>query len=120
MTVISCYGCKHRDPSHLVGSKSEHLYYSVGTMYSENKLFFCTENCYKDSVFVSAVVAEGARTLGTSPDLRLTITELGRHKTLGELAESMYANYDDIVEPSLNHYSLEKFKERVKGLVKTK
>jgi hypothetical protein len=116
MTVISCHGCKFRNPSHLVGSKNELLYYSVGNWRISDKMFFCTDNCYKESVFVDSVIAEGARTMGTSPDLHLTVVELYKHPILGELADVMHPKFDEIVEPSLNHYSLDKFKARLEEL----
>lgn len=119
MPVIKCHGCKFSDPTHLVGNKEELLYYSVSSNSAPcGKKFFCTENCYLESVFVEAVVAEASRSAPISPDIHLTLTEMYKNQLLGDIADSMQPHFDEIVTPCRNQYGLDKFKERVALLKK--
>lgn len=114
MPVIKCHGCKFWNPAHLVGNKEELLYYSVSSNSAPcGKKFFCTEKCYLESVFVEAVLSEASRATPISPDVHMSLTEVYNNQLLGDIADNMYPNFDEIVTPSRNEYSLNKFKERV-------
>lgn len=119
MPAIRCYSCQQANPAHLVGSLDELRYYSVsdhGPEARSGKIFFCGENCYLESIFISKVVAASHALNDTPDDMRPTLRTMYTDSNLGPIADEMHPHFSDIVEPYMDNYGLNQFKERQKKI----
>ena len=108
MPLIKCSTCGFTNPAHLVGTKSESKYLSVGdtTMpeYSE-KLFFCTDSCYLDREFIKFILKRAGERWRP-----MSVHTCSREYP--ELVEEYQSKYEEITDSANRSYGLQQFRKR--------
>lgn len=118
MGFIKCNGC-FQGSRDKVGSLNELKYYSVSSNSEEcGKSFYCCISCYRDRVFLDHVM-DVAVHRGVYPVFRsVSAAQAQNDSGLVEILNEFSERYDEITEPSINHYSVDKYQARVDAMKK--